>query len=279
MRSRRSIRSDEFRWRVGGVILLFGFIVIYGFPIFWMVSTSFKTPAQSATVTWWPSTPVVSAYQDFFAKEFLPALGRSLRMGLMTVGITMSLATTAAYGLARSRSRLVTPLLLGIVVVQLIPPLVTFLPLFRLLGTFGLLNSLLGVSLAQSSMLIPFAILLLRPAFAGIPPAIEEAASIDGANSFKYLLRIALPLARNTIAVVGAICFVASWGDLVFPQTLIFTEDKAPISSYIALAASRFGGAQNALMAVATLVALPIFGVVMLAQRQLKQGLVLGSVK
>lgn len=276
---RDGLDRDARVWRIGGSLLLGFAAILYGFPIYWMISTSFKTPGESAVVTWWPQALVLDAYEAFFATEFLPAFLRSLQMSITTTTLTMSLALMAAYGLSRSRSKLVTPILLIVIVVQLIPPLVTFLPLFRLLGQLGLLNTLTGVSLAQTSVMMPFAILLLRPAFSGIPAEVEEAASIDGAGSLRYLIRIALPLVRNTALVISAIIFVAAWGDLIFPKTLIFTSDNAPLSSYIVLATSRFGGAQNSLMAVAALVALPVLLVVLFAQKYLKSGLTLGSVK
>ena len=79
--------------------------------------------------------------------------------------------------------------------------------------------------------------------------------------------------------MIGAICFVASWGDLVYPITLLVSSDKYPLSGYIVEAVGRFGGNANLLMAVSVLVAVPTLIVVLLAQRQLKAGLTMGAVK
>jgi multiple sugar transport system permease protein len=266
-------------WRLVGTALAVLVILIYGFPLFWMVTTAFKTSAETVTVTWLPSEWVTDAYRAFFASEFLPALLNSLRIAVVTITLSMLLGLLAAHGLSASESRLITPILTFIILVQLLPPSITFIPLFRVLAQINLLGSHLGVSLAQTSLFLPFAILLIRPALQGLPRDLREAAAVDGAGELRYLFRIAVPLLRNTLVVIASILFVASWGDVVFPQTLLFSNAAAPLSSYIVRSVDRFSTSQNALMAVSTLVAMPTFVLVLLAQRQLKDGLTLGSVK
>lgn len=279
MTKRPAMSSDARPWRIAGRIAAALVVVCYGFPLAWMVTTSLKTPAESAVVTWWPSQWVFDGYVDFFSSDFVPALRHSLQIAVVTVILSLVLAVPAAYGLSRSRSRLVTPALLLVVLVQIIPPSITFIPLLQILAQLKLLDTFLGVSLAQCALFAPFAILVLRPAFAAIPPEIEEAASIDGAGSVRYLTKIALPLLRNSTLVIGAICFVFSWGDLVYPLTLLVSQDKYPLTAFIVEAISRFGGNANSLMAVSVLIALPTLVVVLLAQRNLKAGLALGAVK
>lgn len=266
-------------WRLAGSVFALAILFGYVFPVFWMVTTSFKSSAETVTVHWWPSEWVTDAYRSFFASEFVPALGNSLRIAVVTITLSMLLGLMAAHGLSASESRLITPMLTFVILVQLIPPSITFLPLFRVLAQINLLGSHLGVSLAQTSIFLPFAILLIRPALQSLPRELREAASVDGAGEWRYLFTIAVPLLRNTLIVIASILFVASWGDVVFPETLLFTNADAPLSSYIARSVDRFSTSQNALMAVSTLVALPTFFIVLIAQHQLKDGLTLGSVK
>ena len=275
----RRAPSDTRRWRVAGGVLLVSIIVLYGFPIYWMVATSLKSAQEVATLTWIPSEISLEPYRAFFRSDFLPALRNSAIIAGITGALTMALAIPASYGLARSRSRLVTPALLLLLVVQMIPTSATFIPLFQMLATLGLVDTYLGVSLAQATLFVPFAVLLLRPAFAAIPPSVEEAATLDGAGSVRYLIGIALPLLRNTVIVTTAIVLVSSWAELVYPLTLLLDDDKYPLSVLIAQSIGRFESNYNNLMAIAVLSSLPVLLVVLAAQGQLRRGLTLGAVK
>lgn len=275
----RRAPSDTRRWRVAGGVLLVSIIVLYGFPIYWMVATSLKSAQEVGTLTWIPSEISLDPYRAFFRSDFLPALRNSAIIAGITGALTMALAIPASYGLARSRSRLVTPALLLLLVVQMIPTSATFIPLFQMLATLGLVDTYLGVSLAQATLFVPFAVLLLRPAFAAIPPSVEEAATLDGAGSVRYLIGIALPLLRNTVIVTTAIVLVSSWAELVYPLTLLLDDDKYPLSVLIAQSIGRFESNYNNLMAIAVLSSLPVLLVVLAAQGQLRRGLTLGAVK
>jgi len=279
MSKRAALASDTGGWKIAGRVIMVLVIIGYGFPIVWMVMTSLKTTPDTVVVTWWPSEWVFDAYTAFFASDFLPAFQHSMQIAVVTVIMSLGLAIPAAFGLSRSKSRLITPAMLFIVLVQIIPATITFIPLLKILAQMRILDTYLGVSVAQCTLIVPFAILLLRPGFTGIPVEIEEAAKLDGAGNVRYLFRIALPLLRNSTLVIGAICFVASWGDLVYPITLLVSSDKYPLSGYIVEAVGRFGGNANLLMAVSVLVAVPTLIVVLLAQRQLKAGLTMGAVK
>lgn len=276
---RRPVRRDDTGWRWVGAAFLVLVVVAYGLPLLWMVSTSLKPSADLADGSWLPSNPTVAAYVDFFATDFLPALLNSVQLSVLTTAITMLLAIPAAYGLSRSRSRLITPALILLLVVQMIPTSATFIPLFRLLAQLELVNTLFGVALAQCTLFVPFAVLILRPAFMAIPPALEEAATIDGAGRLRFLLQIALPLLRNTVTVTTAIVLVSSWGELLYPLTFLLDQDLYPLSVQIAQSVGRFNNTWNLLMSVAVMAALPVLVVVLAAQRRLRSGITLGAVK
>ncbi len=275
----RRIRDDTRGWRRAGVVFLVLLTLLYGLPLLWMLGTSLKKSADLAAGGWLPTDPTVAAYRSFFATDFLPALGNSASISLTTTVLTMLLAVPAAYGLSRSRSRLIVPGLVLLLVVQLIPTTATFIPLFRLLAQLGLVNTHPGVSLAQCTLFVPFAVLILRPAFNGLPPALEEAAGLDGAGRLRYLWTIALPLLRNTVVVTAAIVLVSSWGELVYSLTFLLEQDRYPLSVYIAQSVGRFNNTWNLLMSVAVMASLPVLLVVLAAQRKLRSGVTLGAVK
>lgn len=273
------IRSDAGGWRYVGAAALVATVVLYGFPLFWMLSTSFKSGAEVASFTWLPSALRLDAYTAFLATEFLPALRNSATISTLTTLISLALAVPAAYGLAGVRSRLVTPILVLVLLVQLIPTSSMFLPLFRLLATLGLINTHLGVALTISTLMVPFAILVLRPGFAGLPTELEEAAAVDGAGRIRYLVQIALPLLRNSISTTGAVIFVGAWAELLYPLTFLLDSQRYPLSVFIAQSVGRFNNTANSLMAVSVLASLPVLLVVLFAQGQLRKGLTVGAVK
>jgi len=275
----RRIHDDARRWRLAGAAFLVVLTLLYGLPLLWMLGTSLKRSGDLAAGGWLPTDPTVEAYRSFFATDFLPALANSASISLTTTALTMLLAVPAAYGLSRSRSRLIVPGLVLLLVVQLIPTTATFIPLFRLLAQLGLVNTHLGVSLAQCTLFVPFAVLILRPAFNGLPPAIEEAAGIDGAGRLRFLVQIALPLLRNTVVVTAAIVLVSSWGELVYALTFLLEQDRYPLSVYIAQSVGRFNNTWNLLMSVAVMASLPVLLVVLAAQRKRRSGITLGAVK
>jgi multiple sugar transport system permease protein len=273
------VARDDRGWRRAGVVVLCLLCVFYGLPLLWMVATSLKQSSDMADGSWFPTNPTFTAYTDFFRTDFLPALRNSVTLSVTTTVLTMLLAIPAAYGLSRVRSWLVTPAMVLLLVVQMIPTSATFIPLFRLLARIELINTLWGVALAQSTLFIPFAILILRPAFRGIPVGLEEAAMLDGAGRVRYLLQIAIPLLRNSVIVTTAIVLVSSWGELVYPLTFLLEQDKYPLSVYIAQSVGRFNNTWNLLMSVAVMASLPVLIVVLAAQRRLASGVTLGAVK
>ena len=270
---------DDRGWRRVGIAFMLLLCLSYGLPLFWMLATSIKRTQDIANGSWLPSSPTFQAYRDFFVTDFWPALRNSAQLSLTTTLLSMALAIPAAYGLSRSRNRLVTPALVLLLVVQMIPTSATFIPLFRLLAQLGLVNTIWGVALAQATLFVPFAVLIMRPAFQSIPPALEEAASLDGAGRFRYLLQIAIPLLRNSLIVTTAIVLISSWGELVYPLTFLLEQDKYPLSVYIAQSVGRFNNTWNLLMSVAVMASLPVLLIVLAAQRKLASGVTLGAVK
>lgn len=271
--------GDTGSWRRIGAVFLALVTVAYGLPLFWMIATSFKPQQELATGSWLPESPTGAAYVEFFQTDFLPALANSAQLSLLTTLLTVLMAVPAAYGLSHTRNPLITPALILLLVVQMIPTTATIIPLFRLLSQIGLVGTIPGVALAQCTLFVPLAVLILRPAFGGLPPALEEAARIDGAGRLRFLVSIALPLLRNSIIVTVAIVLVSSWGELVYPLTFLLEEDKYPLSVYIAQSVGRFNNTWNLLMSVAVMAALPVLLVVLAAQRRLQSGVTLGAVK
>jgi multiple sugar transport system permease protein len=275
MSSRRRRREPLAFW------FRFFLYLVYGLPLLWIVLTSLKS--QSEVLSSQASllfAPTLDSYVSALAD---PQLGASMRQSaIIAVGTTvvcLFFAIPAAYALARVTSRIVVPALAALVILQMIPQTANLIPLFWVLARWGLLDTNLGLILADAAMLLPWAVLLLRPFFSAIPIAIEEASRIDGAKTLRAFFSIGLPLARNGMLTVASIIFLVSWGEFLYGITFMLSPDKYPMSALIAQQAGAFGIDWPSMMAFAVVSSIPVFIVYVLSYRLLRTGLTLGAVK
>jgi multiple sugar transport system permease protein len=151
--------------------------------------------------------------------------------------------------------------------------------LFALYSEIGLLNNTIGLMLAQSTLSVPFAAVLLRAQLREIPTEVVEAAALDGAGSWRTFLRIVVPMSRNGLITAGLFAFLFSWADFLFAITLTSRDAVTPVTVGI----YRFIGANatdwNALMASAVLASIPAAVLLVIAQRYIAVGITGGSVK
>ena len=150
------------------------------------------------------------------------SMATSALLALAVVGATLLLATPAAFALAHLvRGPTGRYVLLGVVLSGLVQPIpVLIIPLFSLLHTLQLLNTVWGIILPEIAQALPFGILLLWATFRGEPAHILEAAAVDGASSFQRLAYVAVPLARPTMAAVAIWAFITSWNQYLLPTVV-----------------------------------------------------------
>ena len=169
-------------------------------------------------------------------------------------------------------------LTLVVLVVQMVPPMVITFPLFILIRRLGLIDTRLGVILAQLTYTLPFVIWTMKQFFGQIPIEIEEAARIDGASDTRTLFSIMLPIAMPGLVSASVFTFLRSWNDFLYP--LILTIRKAQT---VTVAASRFVTVQDVLWsqvgAISTLIIVPPILFTVLLRRRIVEGLVGDSVK
>lgn len=269
----------EYRWpaRIGQVLLL----LIYGVPLFWLVTTSFKSGAEvfRGLATFVTFTPSMAAYERIWNADLLHAGVNSALIAGGTTLLTLSLGVPAAYALARLRGMIVSFGLGLIIVLQMLPQTAGLIPLYKVLGSWGLLGAIPGVILADAALLLPFCTLLLRPFFLAIPIEIEEAGTVDGASPWRIFGQIAVPLALNGIATAGTIIFLIAWGEFLYAISFLVDPLQYPLSVLIASQIGMYGNNWPALMAIAVAAGLPILGIFLLTYRNLREGLALGSIR
>jgi multiple sugar transport system permease protein len=175
--------------------------------------------------------------------------------------------------------RFVGVALLILLVTQLLPGIAVATPLFVIFKHLALLNSYIGIILADATLTVPFAILVLRPFFLRIPRDLESAALVDGCRPFGAFLRIVLPVSRPGVITVAVLSFLLAWGEFLFALSLTTSTDVQPLTVALAKFSSSTGTPWDQVMAVATVVALPIVAVFIGLQRYIVGGLTLGGIK
>ena len=254
--------------------------LLYGVPLFWIILTSFKSSADvMSTQSSIFFRPVTTAYVEAFNGELFTALGQSVTIAVGTTALTMLIAIPAAYGLART-SGYITTIGLGLLIVfQMMPQTANVIPLFQVFGNWGLLDSVFGVIVADTALLAPFAIILLRPFFRGVPPELEEAASIDGSGMMRTFFSIVLPIARNGIFTAGTLVLLMSWGEFLYAVNFFLSPGSYPLSALLSQQVSAFGINWPGLMALAVLTSIPVLIVFSSTYKLLRDGLTVGAVK
>jgi multiple sugar transport system permease protein len=273
-------------WRRGGyiwTILGIALVVVYLFPVFWMASTSLKTDADIYASP--PKLiPVPLEWENYREAVLdnppvLKALRSSFIISIGTVLLTLVLAVPASYALARLRLRLGAFVILVLLISQLLPSIVVAGPLFVLFSRIDLVNSYLGLILADTSITLPFSVIVLRPFFLSVPMDLEAAALVDGNTRLGAFLRIVVPLVRPGLITVGVFAFLFTWGEFVFGLSLTNKENVQPITVVLNSFIGQYGTQWNLLMAVAMTVAIPIILVFAGLQRFIVGGLTAGATK
>jgi multiple sugar transport system permease protein len=263
---------------VGGLVVL-----IFLFPVFWMVSTSLKTPAGifASPPQILPAPVSFDAYREavFGNPVVLRAMLSSVVVSVGTMTLTLLLAAPAAYALARLRLPGGSLVLLLLLITQLLPSIVLAGPLFVVFSRLGLVNSYQALILADTTITLPFAVIILRPFFLSVPLDLEQAAMVDGATRWGSFLRVTLPLVKPGLITVAAFSFLFAWGEFVFALSLNTNEGVQPITVALNRLIGQYGTQWNSLMAISTTVAIPIILVFAGLQRFIIGGLTAGATK
>lgn len=258
-------------------------LCVYLFPVYWMTATSLKERGDVLAVPpdLVPIPVVFTAYVESVINN--PALHRALFNSVViasgTVLLTLVLACPAAYALARLRLRVTAAVVLILLVSQLLPTITLAVPLFVVFSGVGLLNSYTALILANTIFTLPFAIIVLRPFFLAVSADLEDAAKVDGCGQFGAFYRIVLPLVRPGLLTVGAIAFLMAWGEFIFGLTLTTSERMQPVTVILNQFVGQYGTRWNDLMAVSTVIALPIVVLFATMQRHIVSGLTAGAGK
>lgn len=213
--------------RVGTWVILVFLIVIYLFPFYWMLITSFKTPPEASSwpPTFFPKDFTFDAYKEVwktfpFPRWFLNSILIAILVTLTTIFIT----SLAAYSFVYHRFPGQTGLFLLILSSLMIPMHIRMIPSYILVSSLSLLEKYLGIILPQVAANCALGVFWLRQYNAYIPKDLIDAARIDGCSEFRIFSSIILPLTKSAIIALGIFVFLNSWNDFIWPLIVVQSD-------------------------------------------------------
>lgn len=257
-------------WSVVGVLLL---------PLAWLLIAAVEPGRTFALAGGWqvvdPSAWTGTNFATAWNAGMAGAMVTSLTLALTVVAVTLVLSIPAAFALAYLvRTHAWRIGLLGTLILGLVQPIpVLIIPLFSLLRNLGLLNTALGVILPEVAQALPFGVLLLWAAFRGEPVEVLQAAQVDGASPFQRLTRVALPLARPTMAAVAIWSFVTSWNQYLLPTVVSQDGSLQTVPTLLGTFLGRYNTAYGPLAAGSALAILPTLLLVVILRLPAQSGL------
>jgi multiple sugar transport system permease protein len=259
------------------------YIVFLGFPLLWLLSASLKSSAELNSLS------VSLIPREIHWENFSLALERqglvrsaanSLVVALVSTTLVVLVALPAAYALARFRGLMRTLGTGWILVSQVFPVILVILPLFLILRTANLTDSLVGLTLVHTTYTLPFALWMLQGYVAAIPVDLEEAGAMDGANRLTVLRRIVFPLLMPGVVATAMFAFVSSWNEFFFALVLLQSPDNYTLPITLKMFVGGEGKvALGPLAAGSVLAAIPSIVFFSIMQKKLTGGLLSGAVK
>ena len=255
-------------------------LVIFGYPFLWMMLGSLKPEMEIGNLKLWSSLLSFSSYRTVFTKiPIARAFANSLFVSLTVTTLVVVLGSMTGYALAKMRFFGKEVLYLLILFTMMIPFQITLIPQYVLMVKLGWTDTYL--SLIVPSMMSGLSIILFRQFFMNVPQALIDAARIDGCTDLQILFRLIWPLSRPVIITVAILTFMASWNDVLWP--LIVVRDRSLMTMPQLVTIFVIGGEAEtqlgSLLAVSTLLALPVILAYTFFQRYFIESMATSGIK
>jgi ABC-type glycerol-3-phosphate transport system permease component len=251
-------------------------------PFYWMVATSLKRDKEiyGFEATLIPRQPTLDAYRRLFAQTpFVLYLRNSTVIAVSTTVASLVLGCLGAYALARLRFRGRAVIARGLIFTYLVPQSLLFIPLFAVMSTLALTDTLKGLTLAYLGFTLPFCTWLLLGYFRSVPLELEEAALVDGCSRLGALVRVILPMSLPALAVVAFFSFTQAWNEFLYANVFVNSVEARTITMGLTLFVVEDVFFWGPMMAAACLATVPPVAVYLVFQRWVVKGLTLGAVK
>jgi N,N'-diacetylchitobiose transport system permease protein len=271
-------RLGRLGWNTVGLVVF----VVMIFPVYWMVSTAFKTGPNifSYSPKWLPIPATLASFGDAIHRQYF---WQNVRNSLIVVGVvvvlSLTLAFLAALALAKFRFYGRKAFIVLIIAVQMVPLNALIIPLYITLSRAHQVDKLSGVIITYMTFVLPFTIWTLRGFILGVPRELEEAAMVDGTTRFGAFVRVLLPLVAPGLVATSVFAFIQAWNEYIMAYVLLSSPEKQTLTVWLASFTTNRGTAWGPLMAGATLTALPVVVFFLLVQRRIAFGLTAGAVR
>lgn len=251
-------------------------------PIVWTVLTSFKTEDEIVIrdFRFLPTSLTFENYVTLWERSGYPhlLLNSAIVTG-MTVLMSLTIGTVAAYSISRYRFRGRSGLMIFYLVIRMFPFTLLLIPLFIMLRNLSLFDTHFGLALTYTTFLLPLCVWMLKGFFDGIPPDMEEASRVDGSTRLGALIRIVLPLARQGIAATTVFIAIGAWNEYVWALLLTTANGARTWPVGLQLMVGEFQMPWGVLSASGIISIIPIIIGFAIVQRALVSGLMTGGVK
>ncbi len=257
-------------------------VVLFMFPMYWIIVSSLKTSPELFAVppSLFPRTFTLRWYVEVFTQSRIPGyfLNSFIIAGVTTIA-SLALASLAAYSVTRFRYPGQPVVLLALLLTYVFPPILLFIPLYLILSQFGIIDTYLAGIVTHTTITLPFSVWLLRAFFQSVPKEIEESARIDGCSRLGVLFRVVLPLVIPGLFSTGIFSFILSWNEYLYASVVLPSEAVRTIPVGIAELVSQYDIRWGAMMSAATLTTIPVVIMFLLIQKHFVEGLTAGAVK
>jgi multiple sugar transport system permease protein len=280
--NRERIETSILRILRGGGLVFFIFLV--AFPFYWMIVASLKPLiilAMNPLNLWLaPEELTLRGYKEvWFQFQFGSYFANSAYVSALTVLLTVTFATLAAYTIGRLRFRGRAFLSRSILVIYMFPAIVIAVPMYALYTKLGLRNDLHGLVLVYLAQTLPVAIYMLHSYFKSLPPDLEDAGLIDGCSRVGVIWRITVPLSLPAMASVALYTFMIAWNEFLFAFLFLDSPSKFTLSRGIMQIADNINVSQQLLMAAAVIATVPVILLFLILERYMVKGLTAGGIK
>lgn len=264
-------------------VVTWSLVLLIAFPLFWMILTSVKPQTEIFRIppTWLPESVTFEHYWRLLSETpFLNFFRNSVVLATTTTAFVVALATLGAYSLVRFTYRGRETLAVLVLFTYLLPSVVLIIPLYLMMASLGLSNTLFSLILAHTTFALPYALWLLRSFMEGIPEDLENAALVDGASRMGAFKDVIFPQLLPGIISTALFTFILSWNEYLYALVLVNSESVTPLTTGVmSMLISAFNIEWSLLMAASVMMSLPLIVVFAFLQSYLTSGFGAGGVK
>ena len=258
------------------------FAIIQLFPLYWLITFSFKDNFEifGGNVIGLPQVWRISNYTTALTSgNILVYLGNSTIVTASTILIASFLVCTASYAIARMQWKLKGAALVYFLLGMMVPIHATLLPLFMILRKLGILNSHLAIIIPYVAFAFPMGILFMTGFLESVPRELEEAACIDGCSIYKIFGQLILPLMRPAIATISIFIYLSSWNELMFANTFLNSDSLKTLTVGIFSMVNENITEWGPIGAGLVIATLPTIIIYLIFSEQVQKSLIVGAVK